>query len=222
MVSFRILHADNDPDIRNLVKLSLGADPAFVVMSCVSGDDALATAAVRVPDLILCDVEMPDMDGSEMLARLRGNASTAKVPVVFTVGHAAASELERLKSLGAVGVISKPFDPASFAETVRGHLRFAKLATVGYDFVQRMHSDATMLATFREKLRGGSDSPHVLDGLQSCVHKLAGAAGIFGFQAVSCTASILEDAIKVRRSGQGAPREAEAELDALLECIERA
>jgi CheY-like chemotaxis protein len=222
MMSFRILHVDNDPDIRNLVELSLSADPAFVVTSCASGEDALATAAVRVPDLILCDVDMPDMDGPDMLARLRENASTAKAPVVFTAGRAAASELERLKSLGAVGVISKPFDPASLPETVRGHLRFAKLATVGHDFVQRMRSDATTLATFREKLRSDSDSPHVLDGLQSCVHKLAGAAGIFGFQAVSCTASTLEDAIKVRRSGQGAPGEAEAELDALLECIERA
>jgi CheY-like chemotaxis protein len=222
MVSFRILHVDNDQDIRHTVELSLGADPAFVVTSCSNAEDALAAAADRMPDLILCDAEMPDMDGAAMLARLRGSPSTAKAPVVFTAGRAATSELERLKSLGAVGVIGKPLDPTTLANTVRGHLRFAKLATVGCDFVQRMRADAATLATFREKLRSGSDSPIVLEGLQSCVHKLAGAAGIFGFQAVSCTASTLEEAIKEQRSGQGAPGGTEANLDALLECIERA
>jgi len=221
MVSFRILHVDNDPDIRSIVDVSLGADPTFMVTSCASGDGALALAADRVPDLILCDVMMPDMDGAAMLAHLRAGAGTAKVPVVFTADDAASSELEHMKSLGALAVIAKPFDPATLAETVRGHLRVAKLATVGCDFVRRMRADAATLAILREKLRSDSNSPIVLEGLQSCVHKLAGAAGIFGFEAVSCTASTLEESIKERRSGRGAPGEAEANLDALLECVER-
>jgi CheY-like chemotaxis protein/HPt (histidine-containing phosphotransfer) domain-containing protein len=222
MISFRILHVDNDPDIRNIVELSLGADPTFVVMSCSNGEDALAMAADRLPDLILCDVQLPDIDGAAMLARLRAGPSTAKASVVFTAGRAATSELERLKSLGAVAVISKPLDPTTLAKTVRDHLRFAKLATVGCDFAQRMRSDAATLGTFREQLRSDSDSTSVLEGLQSCVHKLAGAAGIFGFQAVSCTASTLEDSIKERLSGKGPSGGTEAGLDALLECIERA
>lgn len=221
MVSFRILHVDSDPDIRDAVNGLLGRDPAFVVKSCASGDEALAMAADEVPDLILWDVMMPDVDRAAMLARLRAGAGTAKVPVVFTARHAATSELEQMKSLGAVGVITKPFDPKQLAETVRGHLLVAKLATVGCDFVQRMRADAATLATFREKLRDNSSSPILLERLQSCVHKLAGAAGIFGYEAVSCTASTLEESIRERRSGLGAPGGAEANLDALLECMER-
>jgi CheY-like chemotaxis protein len=221
MVSFRILHVDNDPDIRHIVDVSLGADPTFIVTSCASADDALAMAADEVPDLILWDVMVPDMDGAAMLARLRAGAGTAKVAVVFTADHAASRELEQIKSLGPAAVIAKPFDPTTLAETVRGHLRVAKLATVGCDFVRRMRTDAATLANFREKLRSDSSSPIVLEGLQSCVHKLAGAAGIFGFEAVSRTASTLEESIRERRSGGGAPGGTEANLDALLECIGR-
>ena len=57
----------------------------------------------------------------------------------------------------------------------------------------------------------------VPDEFQSCVHKLAGAAGVFDYQAVSTTAAALEDAIIERRAGRGAPGTVEANLDALLE-----
>jgi two-component system OmpR family response regulator len=135
MMSFRILHVDDDPDIREVVKLSLSLDSSFTVMSCASGDDALAIAADRSPDLILCDVMMPGMDGPAVLARLRERASTAKTPIVFMTARVQQRELEQWKSLGAAAVITKPFDPMKLANMVRGHLRFGKLATTGDGFV---------------------------------------------------------------------------------------
>jgi CheY-like chemotaxis protein len=221
-MSFRILHVDDDPDIRAVVELSLSLDPAFAVTSCASGDDALAMAADRAPDLILCDVMMPGMDGPAVLARLRESASTAKTPVVFMTARAQTRELAELMSLGAVAVITKPFDPMKLADMVRGHLRFDKFAMAGDGFVQRLRRDAATLAIYRENLRSDSDSSVQLEGLQSCVHKLAGAAGVFDFQAVSFTASALEESIIERRAGRSAPGTIEANFDVLLECIERA
>ncbi|MEJ2434212.1 MAG: response regulator [Pseudolabrys sp.] len=71
--TFRILHVDDDVLTREVVELSLGRDPAFVLLSCASGEEALDVAADWAPDLILCDVIMPDMDGQALLARLKSD-----------------------------------------------------------------------------------------------------------------------------------------------------
>jgi CheY-like chemotaxis protein len=70
-VSYRVLHIDDDPLMRDVVEHSLNLDPAFTLASCASGDEALAVAGEWPPDLILCDVMMPEMDGPAVLARLR-------------------------------------------------------------------------------------------------------------------------------------------------------
>ena len=130
-------------------------------------------------------------------------------------------ELVRGVALGAAAVIGKPFDPATFADTVREQLRRIKMTTAGYDFSERLRTDAAMLVAFRAKLRHSADPSLVPDGLQSCVHKLAGAAGVFNFQAISSSASALEEAIIARGDGRGSADAVTANLDALLECIER-
>ncbi len=222
MKSFRILHVDDDPLMRDVVELALGFDSEFVVMSCAGAEEALAAVPGWAPDLIIMDVMMPGMDGPAMLARLREDASTANIPVIFITARAPAAERERLMALGAVAVIAKPFYPVKLAETVRRHLRTIKLASAGYNFAQRLRTDAATLAGFRDKLRDGADSSFVPDEFKLFVHKLAGAAGVFDYQAVSTTAASLEDAIIERRAGRGAPGTVEANLDTLLESIERA
>ena len=71
MNTLRILHVDDEPDIREVVEASLMLDPDFFVRSCGSGEEAVAMAPHWRPDLILCDVMMPVMDGPATLARLR-------------------------------------------------------------------------------------------------------------------------------------------------------
>jgi CheY-like chemotaxis protein len=99
--SYRILHVDDDPSMRDIVELALGLDPKFALMSCASGDETLAMAPDWAPDLILCDVMMPDMDGPALLALLRANFRTAKIPIVFMTARAQPNEIAHLKSLGA-------------------------------------------------------------------------------------------------------------------------
>lgn len=204
-----------------MVARSFNLDSTYAVVSCASCSDALAITADRAPDLILCDIMMPNVDGPAMLTRLRESASTAQTPVVFMTARAEPRDLDRLKALGAVAVITKPFDPMTLADTVRGHVRLARLAAANRDFIRRLRADATTLTILRKKLRSDEISSITLESLQSCAHKLAGAAGVFNFQAVSCAASALEESIIKRRTGRDSAGEVEASLDALLECIER-
>jgi CheY-like chemotaxis protein len=117
-----ILHVDDEPDIREVVELSLGLDRDFSVRSCPSGKDGLVEAAEFPPDLILLDVMMPGMDGPTTLAHLRENSTTAGIPVVFMTARAQSREIETFLSLGAVGVIPKPFDPMMLAGLVRQYM----------------------------------------------------------------------------------------------------
>ena len=118
----RILHVDDEPDIREIVDVSLSLNPDFQVRACASGTDALAAAAEWSPELILLDVMMPKMDGPATLAQLRKDPRTAEIPVLFMTARAQKREVEQFIALGAQGVISKPFDPMTLASEVGSHL----------------------------------------------------------------------------------------------------
>jgi CheY-like chemotaxis protein len=122
MTDIRILLVDDEPDIREIVDVSLGLDREFTTRACASGADALVTAAEWSPSLILLDVMMPLMDGPTTLANLRKNPRTAHIPIVFLTARTQSSEIEHFISLGAQGVLSKPFDPMTLATSVRGYL----------------------------------------------------------------------------------------------------
>jgi CheY-like chemotaxis protein len=222
MTSLRILHIDDEPDIREVVELSLGLDLAFSVRSCASGPEALATAAVWSPDMILCDVMMPVMDGPATLARLRECPQTVNTPVVFMTARAQTRELEHFKSLGAIGVIAKPFDPMTLADSVRGHLRLAGFAALRGRFVKRMRADAATLTQCRASLHDEPSSPRALEQIKAFAHALVGSGGIFGFEEVSNAASVLETTAIDQLAGDRTPGKVEGDLDVLLDCIEHA
>jgi CheY-like chemotaxis protein len=118
----RILHVEDEPDIRDVVQLSLALDPQIEVVSYGSALEALAAAADWRPHGVLTDVMMPVIDGPQLLQRLRGNACTAQIPVIFMTARAQTDEVQHFLSLGAAGVISKPFDPMTLAASVRAFL----------------------------------------------------------------------------------------------------
>jgi CheY-like chemotaxis protein len=122
MNAIRILHVDDEPDIREVVDLSLGLNPEFEVRACASGAEAIVTATEWSPYLILLDVMMPGMDGPATLAQLRNNLQTSDIPVLFMTARAQTREVEKFITLGAQGVICKPFDPMTLAFQVQTHL----------------------------------------------------------------------------------------------------
>jgi CheY-like chemotaxis protein len=222
MTSLRILHIDDDHDIREVVELSLRLDSAFSVRSCSSGPEALATAVDWSPDMILCDVMMPIMDGPATLARLRECPQTVNTPVVFMTARAGTREIEHFKSLGATGVIVKPFDPMTLANSVHEHLRMAGLATLRGNFIMRMHSDAAALTECRVGLTNAPSSLQAVEQIKAFAHALVGSSGIFGFQDVSDAASVLEKTVIDQLAGNSAPGGVESDLDVRLDCIEHA
>jgi CheY-like chemotaxis protein len=123
MSAIRILHVDDEPDIREVVDISLGLNPDFDVRACASGAEAITAAAEWSPLLILLDVMMPGMDGPATLMQLRNNPQTAAIPVIFMTARAQTREVEHFITLGAQGVISKPFDPMTLAVQVQNHLQ---------------------------------------------------------------------------------------------------
>ncbi|WP_018428793.1 response regulator [Hoeflea sp. 108] len=118
-MSARILYVDDEDDIREIAQMSLELEPGFSVRQCSSGSEALGEAAGWQPDLILLDVMMPEMDGPETLRRLAEQPSTAAIPVIFITAKTQLHEVERYRSMGAIGVVAKPFDPMKLAAEVK-------------------------------------------------------------------------------------------------------
>ena len=115
----KVLYVEDDADIRTIASLALEAVGGLTLQPCASGVEALERAAAFAPDLLLLDVMMPGMDGPTTLARLRELPQTREVPVIFMTAKVQATEVQHYKALGALGVISKPFDPMTLATEVQ-------------------------------------------------------------------------------------------------------
>ena len=113
-----VLLIDDEPDIREVVELSLGSVAGWEVLTASSGADGVALASAQRPDVILLDVMMPGLDGPATLDVLRGRDETRAIPVLFMTAKAQAGELTRYASLGVAGVIPKPFDPMTLSDRV--------------------------------------------------------------------------------------------------------
>jgi CheY-like chemotaxis protein len=222
MTALRVLHVDDDPDIREVVEASLGLDSDFATRSCGSGSEALSVAVDWAPEIILLDVMMPVMDGPATLARLRDSPQTAGIPVVFMTARAQTRELDLFRSLGVAGVIGKPFDPMTLAASLRHYVQPADdhLYAARHVFLRRVRDDAALLAGHRSELTVNTPSSAALAGIRNIAHGLAGAGGIFGFSEISDTAATLEEAIIVKCDDSGSVEGIASALDRLLTCID--
>jgi CheY-like chemotaxis protein len=115
----KVLIIDDDADIRLIAGLSLSRVGGMEVIEAASGREGVLKAQQEKPDVILLDMMMPLMDGSETLAALRLQPATAETPIIFLTAKAVEVEVERMRALGAAGVLTKPFDPRTLSEAVR-------------------------------------------------------------------------------------------------------
>jgi two-component system cell cycle response regulator len=114
-----LLYVDDDPDIREIVQMSLSLDGQLTVLTSDGGERALLKMRVEHPDLVVLDVMMPGMDGPTLLKRMRQDPGLAQIPVIFMTAKASAQETQRFRELSAIGVIAKPFDPMALSAQVR-------------------------------------------------------------------------------------------------------
>lgn len=106
----KILYIDDEPDMQLIVKTCLQTLGGWEVEVAKSGTEGLVKAEELKPDAIILDVIMPDMDGITCLEKLKLNAKTQAIPVIFLTSRWNITEQYRFSALGAVGAIAKPFN----------------------------------------------------------------------------------------------------------------
>ena len=115
----KVMLVEDDSDIRTVAGMALEMVGGLNILACESGAQALEMVAGFAPQLVLLDVMMPGMNGPEVLQALRQRADTAAIPVIFLTAKVQEGAIAKLRALGALDVIAKPFDPMTLAATVR-------------------------------------------------------------------------------------------------------
>jgi CheY-like chemotaxis protein len=141
----RILIVDDETAIRLVCRLNLQT-AGFETLEAGDGESALSLARAERPDLILLDIMLPEVDGWGVAAELAAGPETRDIPFLFMTARSDRIDESRGHEAGAVGYITKPFDPAVMAETVRTVLERAR----------RGESDA-MRREWERALRYGDD-----------------------------------------------------------------
>ncbi|MHA7970547.1 response regulator [Rhizobium sp. CAU 1783] len=115
----RILVVDDEPQIQRFLKPSLTA-AGYEVIEALTGAEALKSVATRAPDLVILDLGLPDMDGKEVIAGLRG---WSEVPIVILSARDRESEKIAALDLGADDYVEKPFGIGELTARIRTALR---------------------------------------------------------------------------------------------------
>ena len=91
----------------------------YQTLEAVNGEDGVRLALAHLPDMVLMDIQLPDINGVEAFRRIRANAATATVPVVAFTASVTAMDRNRITDAGFDGFIGKPVNLKEFLETVR-------------------------------------------------------------------------------------------------------
>jgi len=111
-----------DDSDTNLATAEEALEDYYNVMTMPSAVKMFALLEKIAPNLILLDIEMPEMDGFEALEKLKNSVSWANIPVIFLTGTVDAAIEKRGLSMGAVDIISKPFSIPTMLEKIKAHV----------------------------------------------------------------------------------------------------
>jgi two-component system, OmpR family, response regulator len=191
-----IAYVDDEPDLREVVQLALSLTTGATVDCYASGEQALLQFAARRPDVVLLDVMMPGMDGTEVIRQMQADRLLRTIPVIFMTAQAMPDELTRLRSLGAIGVIAKPFDPTRLGAEVLAHWQAAAIRQPGAA-TQITNLASSLAARFAHRtlaeLPGMRESP--AHQLKRWAHKVRGTAATIGLADVSARAGEIEECL---------------------------
>ena len=118
-----VLIADDSDLNRKLARDVLRAS-GLATLEAASGEEAIELARARLPDVILMDIRLPDMDGTDALRRLKAAEATASIPIVALTSLAMKGDRERLLADGFDGYLEKPIDIREFPDQIRRYCRF--------------------------------------------------------------------------------------------------
>jgi PleD family two-component response regulator len=115
-----------DDEKANVFALAEILEPLYSVIIERDGEGAIETANESIPDIILLDVLMPDMDGYAVIKELKNSEKTRHIPVIFITGLSEANDEKKGLALGAADYISKPLSPAIVELRVRNQLQIIR------------------------------------------------------------------------------------------------
>ena len=116
-----------DDDISSIKELNHILNPEYTIHIAKSGKDCIEAAEKFIPDVILLDIIMPDMDGYEVITMLKESEITKNIPVIFITGLSKPDDEEKGLALGAADYIIKPFSPAIVKLRVRNQIKILDL-----------------------------------------------------------------------------------------------
>ena len=115
----RALIVEDNDDNRYLLTLLLEIE-GFDVVAASTGQSGIESARAAVPDIILLDIQMPEMDGYETAANLKNDPGLSSVPIVGVSSFAMPGDRDRAMRAGFAAYIEKPVDPDTFCQTIAG------------------------------------------------------------------------------------------------------
>jgi DNA-binding response OmpR family regulator len=118
MMIAKILIIDDEVKALALLKTNL-EDANFEVHTANNGVEGVIRAIQIIPDLIILDVRMPELDGWDVCKRLKSTASTKDIPIVFLTAFSSDKDREKAKTLGAAEYLTKPIDPEKLLNILR-------------------------------------------------------------------------------------------------------
>jgi CheY-like chemotaxis protein len=117
----KILYIEDNEQNMYLVNFILKKN-GYEVHGARDGQEGIDAAARVLPDLILLDIQLPEMDGYAVAHQLRGNPVLAGIPIVAVTSYAMAGDREKALDAGCSGYIEKPINPDTFMQQVEKHL----------------------------------------------------------------------------------------------------
>ncbi len=113
-----ILLIDDEETIQEVVQVGIEIECGWQVSLASSGLEGIDLAKLQQPDAILLDVMMPDLDGISTLFKLKANSHTQSIPVIFLTAKIQAVDKNQFQTMGAAGVITKPFNSMTLASRI--------------------------------------------------------------------------------------------------------
>lgn len=123
MATSKVLVVEDDPDIQVILRMVLSKLGHCDVALTSEGGQVPDLVKANAPTLILLDVMLPDMSGFDIIQKLKADASSKDIPVIFLTARSMPSEIEHMKSLGALGYLAKPFDPMTLIPQINELLK---------------------------------------------------------------------------------------------------
>ncbi len=146
-----ILIADDSPSNLDILRTRLAAH-GYEILTATNGEDALAQAKEKRPDLILLDVMMPKLDGIEVCQRLKADSTLPFMPIIMVTAKSDLKDIVTGLEAGGDDYLTKPVDQAALVARVKSMLRIKRLHDTVQDQAARLEAQTTQLAEWNRTL----------------------------------------------------------------------